>query len=96
MVKLDFLEDELIERMERARKNVSKLVKYRGAGDLMKMYNNLEGIRSELSYESIECRRLHKPTPKFIEVYDRFKTQLKDLEKMLTFAAIKFKNTENR
>lgn len=89
-----FLEQDLVDRMAKAERQVRNLVENIKTLDLLIMYNACEDTRTELSKESIECRRLHKPTPKFIELYKHFEKQLENLEMMITFAALKFKHKD--
>lgn len=89
-----FLEQDLVDRMAKAERQVRNLVEDIKTLDLLKMYNACESLRSELSKESIECRRLHKPTAKFIELYERFEKQLENLEMNITYVALKFKHKD--
>lgn len=87
-----FLEQELVDRLNQAERQVKK--HDRPGGDLTIMYRVCENLRSELSKESIECRRLHKPTPKFLELYEKLLKQLENLEMNITFVALKNKHKE--
>lgn len=89
-----FLQQDLVDRMAKAHRQVRDFAQNTRAHDLSIMYNACEDMRSELSKESIECRRLHKPTARFIELYERFEKQLENLEMNITFAALKFKHKE--
>lgn len=89
-----FLEQDLVDRMAKAERQVRNLVEDIKTLDLLKMYGVCENLRSELSKESIECRRLHKPTPRFIELYESFEKQLENLEMNITYVALKFKHKD--
>jgi hypothetical protein len=89
-----FLDQDLVNRMDKAERQVKSLIKNRGTYDLMTMYHTCEDLRSELSIEAIECRRLHKPTPQFLELYKKFEKQLENLEMNLTFAALKYSHKD--
>jgi hypothetical protein len=90
-----FLEQELVDRMSKADRQIKNMPRHGATHDLVIMFQACENLRSDLSKESIECRRLHKPTPKFLELYEKFEKQLENLEMMITFAALKFKHKEN-
>jgi hypothetical protein len=89
-----FLEQDLVVRMSDADRQIKNMAGHGGTHDLATMYRACEDLRSELSKESIECRRLHKPTPTFLELYEKFVKQLENLEMMITYAALKFKHKE--
>jgi len=90
-----FLEQDLVDRMAKAERQVKNLIQNRGTSDLFTMYTACETLRSELSKESIECRRLHRPTHRFTELYERFEKQLENLEMNITYVALKYTNKDN-
>lgn len=90
-----FLEQDLVDRMAKAERQVKNLIQNRGTGDLFTMFTACETLRSELSKESIECRRLHRPTHRFTELYERFEKQLENLEMNITYVALKYTNKDN-
>ena len=94
-----FLEQELVDRMAKAERQIKNLIKNliknRGTYDLFTMYTACEDLRTELSKESIECRRLHRPTHRFTELYERFEKQLENLEMNITYVALKYTHKDN-
>lgn len=56
--------------------------------DLFKLYRNMVALSVKLSIESVNCRRLHKPTATFIALNAQFNEQFSELEQWITFALL--------
>lgn len=56
--------------------------------DLEKMHRNLEILLSELSQESVNCRRLHRDTPKYQELYIQIKDRMTQIEQYITLGLL--------
>lgn len=59
-----------------------------GKNDLNKLYKACSQILTEISKESINCRRLQKTTPKYLELDRQFKEAISNLEQWITFAKL--------
>ena len=56
--------------------------------DLMMILRGAEAAYTKMDQESVECRRLHKITPKYQELEKNFVEILEHLEKHITFASL--------
>lgn len=61
---------------------------YKIREDLYIMLKNTDSLVTELSIEEIECRRLHKPTKRFLEKLDETNIMINDINKMITMGAL--------
>ena len=56
--------------------------------DLYIMFKNTDILVNELSIQEVECRRLHKPTRKFLTKLEETNTMIADINKMITMGAL--------
>mgnify|MGYP001588288059 CR=1 FL=1 len=61
---------------------------YKIQKDLYIMFKNTDILVNELSIQEVECRRLHKPTRKFLEKLEETNTMIADINKMITMGAL--------
>lgn len=59
-----------------------------GKSDLTKLHKACSQILTEISKESVNCRRLQKVTPKYVELDQQFKEAISNLEQWITFAKL--------
>jgi len=59
-----------------------------GKNDLNKLHKACSQILTEISKESVNCRRLQKVTPKYLELDQQFKDAISNLEQWITFAKL--------
>ena len=52
------------------------------------MFKNTDILVNELSIQEVECRRLHKPTRKFLEKLEETNSMIADINKMITMGAL--------
>jgi predicted nucleic acid-binding Zn-ribbon protein len=80
--------DEIIQRTTVIENQIKGLKSFNARRDLGKMLKVLERSITELSQESVECRRLHKSTTKYQTLESKCAEQLDNLEKHLTYARL--------
>ena len=80
--------DEILERIDAAEKQISAIKSKVAYRDLRKMLAGIDKIVTEMSKESVECRRLKKNTTKFNELVIQANQLLDSLEQHITFAAL--------
>lgn len=80
--------DQLIIEYENLLWQIAGLRNYRARKDLITMSNRCDQIRQSISVEAITCRRLHKPTVKYNELLEEFRTSLDVLSEYTTFAVL--------
>ena len=59
-----------------------------GKNDLGKLHKACSLILTEISKESVNCRRLQKVTPKYVELDQQFKEAISNLQQWITFAKL--------
>lgn len=74
--------DELHKKMEIMISQINKFSGPTGA-DLRRMLRVVSGLRHECSRELVTCRRLGKPTSKYLEVYAKFSAAMENLDTYL-------------
>lgn len=56
--------------------------------DLTTMYRHCLDIQSQLSMESVNCRRLHKVTPKYSEIAKKLEQSIQNLDDYLVYGIL--------
>jgi hemerythrin superfamily protein len=56
--------------------------------DLQHMWRNAKNLWNLMDQEMIQCRRLHKPTPKYTEFEQQLIEALETIEKYITFGLL--------
>lgn len=56
--------------------------------DLRKIWKNCSEVWAKMSREDVNCRRLSKKTPRYLDLENELKTGLELLEQYLTFASL--------
>lgn len=67
---------------------VSSTKDIRARSDLFKMYHNCKDIYTEMSRESVECRRLKRNTLRYTELEQKFNESITEFEQWITYAAL--------
>jgi hypothetical protein len=80
--------DSILERIDHAEKQISTVKSKVAYRDLRKMLASIDRVVTEMSKESVECRRTKKETPKFAELKAQANMLLDNLEQHITFAAL--------
>ena len=80
--------DELFQRLDRAEKQIAITKNKVARRDLMKMVKAVDMAIVAADMESVECRRLHKETPRYRELVQKVDSLLTNLEQHITFAAL--------
>ena len=80
--------DEILERLSTAEKQLFLIKKKQNQRDLQKMIKNIDSAVTEISKESVECRRLKKETPKYKELLVSTTILLDNLEYHITLALL--------
>jgi len=80
--------DSILERIEHAEKQISTIKSKVAYRDLRKMLASIDRVVTEMSKESVECRRTKKETPKFTELKAQANMLLDNLDQHITFAAL--------
>jgi hypothetical protein len=84
----DMLYNELFERLDCAIQQINAVKSRVAKRDLVKMVRAIDGKMTEVDRELVECRRLHKETPRHRELRQQVSELLDNLEKHITFAAL--------
>ena len=79
---------ELEQRLSDTKVRIGNLKSKTARRDLTKMHNTVLAIFEEISRESVECRRLHRPTARYEKLILNATDQLDHLEKYLVFACL--------
>lgn len=82
------LYDELFDRLDRDIQQINAVKSRVAKRDLVKMVRAIDRKLTEVDRESVECRRLHKETPRYRELQQQVRELLDNLEKHITFAAL--------
>jgi hypothetical protein len=80
--------DQLTQRLRDAKFRIGNLKNKTARRDLVKMHNTVLAIFEEISRESVECRRMHRPTTRYEKLILNATDQLEHLEKYLVFACL--------
>jgi len=80
--------DELLERVEQAERQIATVRSRVARRDLIKMLKPIDVILNRLSQESVECRRLHRPTARYQTLEQEAQDLISHLEKYLIFACL--------
>ena len=84
----DMLYDELFVRLDRAITQINAVKSKIARRDLIKMVRGIDSKMTAVDQEKVECRRLHKATPKYRELTQQVYELVDNLEKHITFAAL--------
>ena len=79
---------ELQDRLAEAQKQVPTVKNKQARRDLYMMLKSTESAYNKISQESVECRRLHRVTPRYDQLVKNCEELLEHLEKHLTFAKL--------
>jgi hypothetical protein len=80
--------DELFQRLDRAEKQIATVKNKVARRDLLKMVRAVDQAIVAADMESVECRRLHKETPRYRELVKQVADLLTNLEQHITFASL--------
>ena len=80
--------DELYDRIDRAIPQINALQNKVAKRDLIKMVRGVDAKMTELDQELVECRRMHRETPRYRELREQASELIDNLEKYITFAAL--------
>jgi hypothetical protein len=78
--------DELFQRLDQAEKHIAQVKNKVARRDLLKMVRAVDQAIIAADMESVECRRLHKETPRYRELVKQVADLLTNLEQHVTFA----------
>ena len=82
------LYNELFERLDRDIAQINVVKSKVAKRDLIKMVRGVDSKMTEVDRELVECRRLHKETPRYRELCQQAYELVDNLEKHITFAAL--------
>jgi hypothetical protein len=80
--------DTLYDRLDLAIPQINAVRSKIAQRDLIKMVRGIDKKMTELDQELVECRRLHKETPRYVELRQQAEQLVDNLEKHITFAAL--------
>ena len=80
--------EELQQRMNRAEQQIVTVRNRTARRDLTKMLKPIHLALINMSKESVECRRLHRPTARYQQLEQEAEDLMGNLEKYLTFACL--------
>jgi len=80
--------DELFKRLDSAEKAIASVKNKVARKDLLKMVKTIDISIVAADMESVECRRLHKETPRYRELVKQTEDLLTNLEQHITFASL--------
>lgn len=80
--------DEILDRVNHTESQISLIKNKVAYRDLRKMLAGIDKIVTEMSRESVECRRMKKETSKFVELKQEANERLDVLDQHITFAAL--------
>ena len=83
---MDELYNELFERLDLAMTQINAVKSRVAQRDLVKMVRGVDAKITEVDRELVECRRLHRETPRYRELKQQASELLSHLEKHITFA----------
>ena len=80
--------DDILNRINLVEKQISTVKNKVAYRDLRKMLDNVDKVITEISKESVECRRTKRDTPKYMELKEKANDLLTNLEQHVNFAAL--------
>jgi DNA-binding IscR family transcriptional regulator len=80
--------DELYQRLDCAERNIALIKNKMARTDLLKMVRAIDTAMVAADMESVECRRLHRPTLRYKELVAQADQLITNLEQHVTFAAL--------
>lgn len=80
--------DELFQRLDSAERAIATVKNKVARRDLLKMVKTIDRAIVAADMESVECRRLHKETPRYRELVKQVDSLLTNLEQHVTFASL--------
>jgi hypothetical protein len=78
--------DEILNRVNVVEKQISAVKNKVAYRDLRKMLDGVDRVVTEISKESVECRRMKRDTLKYNELKEKANSLLDNLEQHVTFA----------
>ena len=78
--------DELFQRLDQAEKHIAQVKNKVARRDLLKMVKAVDQAIVAADMESVECRRMHRETPRYRELVKKVDNSLTNLEQHITFA----------
>jgi hypothetical protein len=76
----------ITQRVDTAYTQLTRISDKRARRDLLVMMRTIDRKVTELDQVSVECRRLHKVTPKYAELEQECRDLLTNIEQHITFA----------
>ena len=80
--------DEILNRVNQVEKQISAVKNKVAYRDLRKMLDTVDRVITEISKESVECRRNKRETSKYVELKEKANNLLNNLEQHVTFASL--------
>lgn len=80
--------DNLFQRLDRAEKAIATVKHKVARRDLLKMVKAVDRSIVAADMESVECRRVHKETPRYRDLVKQTEDLLINLEQHITFASL--------
>ena len=80
--------EDLLQRITQAERQIAAIRSKVARRDLVKMLKPIDSILNKLSQESVECRRLHRPTARYQTLEQEAEDLVKNLETYLVFACL--------
>ena len=80
--------EQIQERLKQAEQQIASIRSRVARRDLVKMLKPITAVLNKLSQESVECRRLHRPTARYQILEQQAEDLIKNLEKYLVFACL--------
>ena len=80
--------DELFQRLDQAEKAIATVKHKIARKDLLKMVKAVDRAIVAADMESVECRRMHRETPRYRELVKNVADLLTNLEQHITFASL--------
>lgn len=80
--------DDILDRVNTVESQISLIKNKEAYRDLRKMLASVDKVVTEISKESVECRRIKKNTIKYSELTEQVNMLLTNLEQHITFAAL--------
>jgi hypothetical protein len=80
--------DKLFQRLDSAERAIATVKNKVARRDLLKMVKAVDTAIVAADMESVECRRLHKETPRYRELVQQVDQLLANLEQHITFASL--------
>jgi hypothetical protein len=82
--------DEIIQQVTQLTRRISALPNSEARLDLFKMLKVVDRRLTALSREGVECNRLHRTTPRYVEIVNECNAMLKNLDQHLIYAQLKY------